>query len=147
MPIRQNILRKGKAPKQNLLGFDVFQDETGVLGDLSTSRFFKISEFPSVLPTGNSSFLIEGSDLLKPNVELKTELLILRGNPIFHYAIPNYDKELPARRITIEIYDDDVVNGIGSFTVLGELDPQESRSSNGISRHIQCSFFSTSQYK
>ena len=117
MPIRQNILRKGKAPKQNLLGFDVFQDETGVLGDLSTSRFFKISEFPSVLPTGNSSFLIEGSDLLRPNVELKTELLDAQGNPIFHYAIPNYDRELPARRITIEIYDDDVVNGIGSFTV------------------------------
>ena len=32
MPIRQNILRKGKAPKQNLLEFDVFQQETGVLG-------------------------------------------------------------------------------------------------------------------
>ena len=29
MPIRQNILRKGKAPKQNLLEFDVFQQETG----------------------------------------------------------------------------------------------------------------------
>ena len=125
MPIRQNILRKGKAPKQNLLGFDVFQDETGVLGDLSTSKFFRISGFPPVLPTGNSSFLIEGSDLLRPNVELKTELLDSQGNPIFHYAIPNYDKELPARRITIEIYDDDVVNGIGSFTVLGELDPNK----------------------
>ena len=74
MPIRQNILRKGKAPKQNLLEFDVFQQETGVLGDLSTSKFFKISEFPPVLPTGNSSFLIEGSDLLKPEIELKTEL-------------------------------------------------------------------------
>ena len=40
MPIRKNILRKGKAPKQNLLEFDVFQEETGVLGDLSTSRVF-----------------------------------------------------------------------------------------------------------
>ena len=47
------------------------------------------------------------------------------GNPIFHYAIPNYDKELPARRITIEVYEDDVINGIGSFTVLGELDPRK----------------------
>ena len=68
MPIRQNILRKGKAPKQNLLQFDVLQEESGVLGDLTTSRFFKISEFPAVLPTGNSSFLIEGSNLLKPEV-------------------------------------------------------------------------------
>jgi len=125
MPIRQNILRKGKAPKQNLLGFDVLQEETGVLGDLSTSKFFKISEFPSVLPTGNSSFLIEGSDLLKPGVELKTEILDSQGNPIFHYGIPNYDKELPARRITIEIYEDDVINGIGSFTILAELDPRK----------------------
>ena len=125
MPIRQNILRKGKAPKQNLLQFDVLQEESGVLGDLTTSNFFKISEFPSVLPTGNSSFLIEGSNLLKPNVELKTELLDADGNPIFHYAIPNYDKELPARRIAIEIYDDEVVNGVGTFTVLGELNPTE----------------------
>ena len=81
MPIRQNILRKGNL-KQNLLEFDVFQEETGVLGDLSTSRFFKISEFPSVLPTGNSSFLIEGSDLLKPNVELKTTYNIRFQKPI-----------------------------------------------------------------
>lgn len=123
MPIRQNILRKGKAPKQNLRSFDVFREETGVLGDLTTSQYFNISEFPSVLPTGNSSFLIEGSNLLKPNVELKTELLDAQGNPIFHYAIPYYNKELPARRIAIEIYTDDVVNGVGSFTVLGELDP------------------------
>ena len=125
MPIRQNILRKGKAPKQNLLSFDVLQEESGVLGDLTTSRFFKISEFPSVLPSGNSSFLIEGSDLLKPEVELKTELLDAQGNPIFHYAIPNYEKELPARRIAVEVYDDEVVNGVGSFTILGELNPRE----------------------
>ncbi len=125
MPIRQNILRKGKAPKQNLLSFDVLQEESGVLGDLTTSRFFKISEFPPVLPSGNSSFLIEGSNLLKPEIELKTELLDAQGNPIFHYAIPNYDKELPARRIAVEVYDDEVVNGVGSFTILGELNPRE----------------------
>jgi len=125
MPIRQNILRKGKAPKQNLLEFDTLAQESGVLGDLTTSRFFKISEFPSVLPSGNSSFLIEGSDLLKPEIELKTELLDSQGNPIFHYAIPNYDKELPSRRIAIEVYEDEVVNGVGSFTVFGEINPEK----------------------
>ena len=81
MPIRQNILRKGKAPKQNLLSFDVLQEESGVLGDLTTSRFFKISEFPSVLPSGNSSFLIEGSNLLRPEIEL------------FQTMIKNYQQE------------------------------------------------------
>jgi hypothetical protein len=125
MPIRQNILRKGKAPKQDLLQFDVFRDETGVLGDLTTSEFFNISDFPSVLPTGNSSFLIEGSNLLKPEVELKTEILDAQGNPIFHYAIPGYDKELPSRRIAVEVYQDDVVNGVGTLTILGELDPKQ----------------------
>ena len=125
MPIRQNILRKGKAPKQNLLQFDVFREETGVLGDLTTSEFFNISDFPSVLPTGNSSFLIEGSNLLKPEVELKTEILDAQGNPIFHYAIPGYNKELPARRIAVEVYQDDVVNGVGTLTILGELDPKQ----------------------
>ena len=125
MPIRQNILRKGKAPKQDLLQFDVFRDETGVLGDLTTSEFFNISDFPSVLPTGNSSFLIEGSNLLKPEVELKTEILDAQGNPIFHYAIPGYNKELPARRIAVEVYQDDVVNGVGTLTILGELNPKQ----------------------
>jgi len=125
MPIRKNILRKGKAPKQNLQQFDVLQEETGVLGNLITSRFFKISGFPSELPTGNSSFLIEGSDLLKSNIELKTEILDAGGNPIFHYAVPGYEKELPSRRIAIEVYQDDSVSGIGTFTALGELDPNK----------------------
>ncbi|NDB55912.1 hypothetical protein EB169_08820, partial [archaeon] len=125
MPIRQNILRKGKASKQDLQLFDVFIDEPGVLGDLTVSKYFNISEFPSVLPSGNSSFLIEGSDLLKPDIELKIELLDRDGNPIFHYAIPNYERELPSQRVTIEVYKDDIVNGIGTFTILGELDPDK----------------------
>ena len=51
MPIRQNILRKGKAPKQNLLEFDVFQEETGVLGDLSTSAPIDFVKFKKGSPT------------------------------------------------------------------------------------------------
>jgi len=125
MPIRQNILRKGKAPRQNLQSFDVHIDESGVVGDLTVSKFFKISEFPSVLPAGNSSFLIEGSNLLKPDIELKIEILDRENNPIFHYAIPNYERELPSQRVAIEVYKDDIVDGIGSITILGELDPEE----------------------
>ena len=125
MPIRQNILRKGKAQKQNLQSFDVHIDESGVVGDLTVSKFFKISEFPSVLPAGNSSFLIEGSNLLKPDIELKIEILDRENNPVFHYAIPNYERELPSQRVAIEVYKDDIVNGIGTITILGELDPEE----------------------
>ena len=125
MPIRQNILRKGKAQRQNLQSFDVHIDESGVVGDLTVSKFFKISEFPSVLPAGNSSFLIEGSNLLKPDIELKIEILDRENNPIFHYAIPNYDRELPSQRVAIEVYKDDIVDGIGTITILAELDPEE----------------------
>ena len=123
MPIRQNILRKGKAPKQNLLEFDVFQQETGVLGDLSTSRFFKISEFPPVLPTGNSSFLIEGSNLLKPEVELKTEIVDINNYPIFHYPLK---KPITQRRVdvTMEVYPG-VTTGVGKLIILGELNPEK----------------------
>ena len=125
MPIRQNILRKGKAQRQDLQSFDVHIDESGVVGDLTVSKFFKISEFPSVLPAGNSSFLIEGSNLLKPDIELKIEILDRENNPIFHYAIPNYDRELPSQRVAIEVYKDDIVDGIGTVTILAELDPEE----------------------
>ena len=122
MPIIQNILRKGKAPKQNLQEFDVFVDDTGVVGALASSKYFVISGFPADLTTGNSSFKIEGSDLLKSGVELKTEILDSQGNPIFHYPIPNYNKDLPAQRVGIEVYND-TAKGTGFLYVLGELDP------------------------
>ena len=122
MPIIRNILRKGKAPKQNLREFDVFVDDTGVVGALASSKYFVISGFPADLTTGNSSFKIEGSDLLKSGVELKTEILDSQGNPIFHYPIPNYNKDLPAQRVGIEVYND-TAKGTGFLYVLGELDP------------------------
>jgi hypothetical protein len=124
MPIIKNILRKGTARLQNLKDFDVFVDETGVVGSLASSQYFVISGFPSDLTTGNSSFKIEGSDLLKPGVELKTEILDSQGNPIFHYPIPNYNKELPAQRVGIEVYND-TAKGTGFLYVLGELDPRK----------------------
>ena len=124
MPIVKNILRKGTARLQNLKDFDVFVDETGVVGSLASSQYFVISGFPSDLTTGNSSFKIEGSDLLKPGVELKTEILDSQGNPIFHYPIPNYNKELPAQRVGIEVYND-TAKGTGFLYVLGELDPRK----------------------
>ena len=37
MPIIKNILRKGTARLQNLKDFDVFVDESGVVGSLASS--------------------------------------------------------------------------------------------------------------
>jgi len=83
MPNVNNIFRKGKVKKQNLDKFDVLVEENVSLGDLVVSKYFNISRFPGVVPRGNSYFEIEGSKLLKPEVELlfKTYSFVSCVNP------------------------------------------------------------------
>ena len=122
MPNVNNIFRRGKVKKLNLERFDVFLEEQSSLGPLVVSQYFNISRFPSVLPGGNSYFEIEGSKLLKPEVELKTELLDSTGKPIFHYALPKSPK---ARKLKVTMQvTSNVSNGVGRFIILGELDPR-----------------------
>ncbi|HAI18533.1 MAG TPA: hypothetical protein DCM10_11160, partial [Xanthomarina gelatinilytica] len=61
MPVLKNILRKSTSPYQGLKDFDVFIDTTD-------NKYFNVSDFPEELTLGNSSFLIEGSELLKNGV-------------------------------------------------------------------------------
>ena len=98
MPVFQNILRKGKNPYQGLKDFDVFVD---VRND--NNQYFNVSDFPEELTLGNSSFLIEGSDLLKNNIELKLEILDSAENVIFTTPVDEY-LEGKARRVSIEAY-------------------------------------------
>ena len=122
MPNVNNIFRKGKVKKLNLERFDVFLEEEASLGPLVVSQYFNISRFPTVLPGGNSYFEIEGSKLLKPEVELKTELLDSAGQPIFHYALPKSPK---AKKLKVTMQTtSNVVNGVGRLIILGELDPR-----------------------
>ena len=122
MPNVNNIFRKGKVKKLNLERFDVFLEEEASLGPLVVSQYFNISRFPTVLPGGNSYFEIEGSKLLKPEVELKTELLDSAGQPIFHYALPKSPK---AKKLKVTMQTTtNVVNGVGRLIILGELDPR-----------------------
>jgi len=122
MPNVNNIFRRGKVKKLNLESFDVFLEEQTSLGPLVVSQYFNISRFPSVLPGGNSYFEIEGSSLLKPEVELKTELLDSAGKPIFHYALPKSPK---ARKLKVTMQvTSNISNGVGRFIILGELDPR-----------------------
>ena len=60
--------------------------------------------------------------------------------------IPNYDKELRAR-IAIEVYDDEVVNGVGSLTILGELNPTKFDIPSDFQNTYNVRFTRTSQYK
>jgi len=116
MPVFQNILRKGKNPYQGLKDFDVLID---VRND--NNQYFNISDFPEELTLGNSSFLIEGSDLLKNNVELKLEILDSTESVIFTTPVDEY-LEGRARRVSIEAYLE-TEPGPATLTILGELDP------------------------
>ena len=83
------------------------------------SRYFKISDFPSVIPQGKSSFLIAGSKFLKTEVELKIEILDSEGKTIYTEPVPNL-LEGNARRVSIEVYDD-TAPGDGFMYIVGEL--------------------------
>ena len=72
---------------------------------------------------GKSYFKIQGSDLLKPEVELRTEILDVNNTPIYHFPLfrrPN-DRYV---RVAMEVYDD-IEGGFGKIVVLGELNPQK----------------------
>tara|TARA_Y100001963_G_scaffold129327_1_gene184471 strand:+ start:1021 stop:1896 length:876 start_codon:yes stop_codon:yes gene_type:complete len=122
MPNVNNIFRKAKVKRQNLDQFDVLVEENVSLGDLVVSKYFNVSRFPGVVPRGNSYFEIEGSKLLKPEVQLKTELIDSIGNSIFHYAIPK-NPSAKKLKVTMQITSD-VAPGVGKFIILGELNPK-----------------------
>lgn len=116
MPVFQNILRKGRNTFQGLQNFDVLID---VRND--DNQYFNVSDFPDELTLGNSSFLIEGSELLRDNIELKIEILDSSNNVIFTTPVDEY-LEGRARRVSIEAYKE-TEPGPATLTILGELNP------------------------
>jgi len=123
MPVFQNILRKGKNPYQGLQDFDVLLDTTD-------NKYFNVSDFPDELTLGNSSFLIEGSDLLQNGVDLKIEILDSAQNVIFTSPVDEY-LEGRARRVSIEAYGD-TEPGPATLVILGELDPTKTNVPTGF---------------
>ena len=122
MPIIKNILRRGIIKNQNLERFDVLIDEQGALGEnMVASQYFNVTDFPAPLTLGNSIFTLEGSDLLKPGVEVKTEILDKNNNPIYHYPVRKPDNQRQTR-VAIEAYPG-FQTGIGKLVLLAELDP------------------------
>ena len=116
MPVFQNILRKGRNTFQGLQNFDVLIDARN-----DNNQYFNVSDFPDELTLGNSSFLIEGSELLRDNIELKIEILDSSNNVIFTTPVDEY-LEGRARRISIEAYNE-TEPGPATLTILGELNP------------------------
>ena len=118
MPVFQNILTKAENSFQGLQNFDVLIDTTD-------NEYFNISDFPDEVTLGNSSFLIEGSDLLRNDVEMKIEFLDSAQNVIFTTPDDEY-LEGKARRVSIEAYSE-TEPGPATLTILGELDPSKTR--------------------
>ena len=118
MPIFQNILRKAENEFQGLKNFDVLVD---VKND--NNQYFNVSDFPDELTLGNSSFLIEGSDLLKNDIDLKIEILDSDNKVIFTSPVDNY-LEGKARRVSVEAYKE-TSPGPATLTILGELNPSK----------------------
>jgi hypothetical protein len=100
---------------QGLGELDVLIDD-----DSHISKYFNIMELPDSLTQGKTSFLIAGSELLKPNVEVKIEIIDASGNSIYTEAVSGYKNELPFRRVSIEVYQD-TVPGDATMHVVGEL--------------------------
>ena len=118
MPVFQNILRKSINEFQGLKNFDVLID---VKND--DNQYFNVSDFPDELTLGNSSFLIEGSDLLKNDIDLKIEILDSDNKVIFTSPVDNY-LEGKARRVSVEAYKE-TSPGPATLTILGELNPSK----------------------
>ena len=125
MPVIKNILRKAKNSFQGLKNVDVFIEDTD-----PNSKYFNIFDLPEELPLGCSSFLIEGSELLKKEVNLKIELLDSQNNVVFTTPVDNYLED-KSRRVSIEIYED-VAAGVATLTILGELDPNKTSVPQGF---------------
>jgi len=125
MPVIKNILRKAKNSFQGLKNVDVFIEDTD-----PNSKYFNIFDLPDELPLGCSSFLIEGSELLKKEVNLKIELLDSENNVVFTTPVDNYLED-KSRRVSIEVYED-VAAGVATLTILGELDPTKTSVPQGF---------------
>ena len=103
---------------QGLANIDVLIED-----DAPISLYFNVVEVPEVITQGKSSFLIGGSNLLKPQTEIKFEITNDNtGAVIYTEPVPNY-LEGTSRRVSIEVYEDVDLFGDATLTVLGELDP------------------------
>ena len=97
------IIKRFNKP-QGLKDIDVLIED-----DAPISIYFNIAEIPDIISQGKSSFLIGGSNTLKPDVELKLEIVNDdSGAIIYTEPVSNY-LEGSSRRVSIEVYDDNAL--------------------------------------
>ena len=112
-----SVIRRFNRP-QGLKDIDVLIED-----DAPISSYFNVVEVPEVITQGRSSFLIGGSNLLKPEVEIKLEITNDdSGAVIYTEPVPKY-LEGTSRRVSVEVYDDSDLFGDATLSIVGELDP------------------------
>ena len=95
---------------------------TFILDTEPNSKYFKITEFKDTLTGGKNGFLIEGSEHLMQNTEIKIEVLDVEGNSLYvEYGngIPEY-YEGTSKIAAVHVYEDTPI-GAATITILGEL--------------------------
>ena len=106
--------------KDNLHKIEVLVNDTN-------NDYFNLFEFPEVFVQGRSAFKIAGSELLKPKIPLKIEILDHAGNTVYVAPVDIVGEEDPAltfRYVTVEVYPRPFNEpGMGLLTILGEIDP------------------------
>jgi hypothetical protein len=113
------IIQK-KSPRLFLEKKNVFLQDTD-----RDSLYFNITEFPETLTGGKNAFLVEGSECLKASSGIKFELLDVDGNTIYLEPSLNENQKIfydgNSVIMSVHVYEDTPI-GIGSITILGELE-------------------------
>lgn len=105
---------KNVASKLNLSQYKTWINET-----TENSKYFNLSEIPTILTAGRNTFLIDGSTNLINTTKVLLELLDANGNPVYISPVKNY-AEGTARVVTIDIYQD-TAPGFATLTILGHV--------------------------
>ena len=105
---------------QGLANIDVLIED-----DAPISLYFNVVEVPEVITQGKSSFLIGGSNLLKPQTEIKFEITNDDSGAVVYTEPVSGYLEGTSRRVSIEVYEDINLFGDATLTVVGELDPSK----------------------
>ena len=105
-------------PLIGLKDLDVYIEDTEF-----DSLYFRVLECPSVLTQGKSSFLIGGSNFLKPGVDVKFEIVHDLTNEVIYTEAVRGHLEGDLRRVSIEVYED-IIPGPATLYIVGELNPQ-----------------------
>jgi hypothetical protein len=101
----------------------------------TSSKYFRISQFSEIFTGGKNAFLIEGSEHLLENTEIKISILDVEGKPVYAEpgdGIPEYYEGIN-KIVSVHVYEDTPI-GQAKITILGELKTYIDE--NGVVRDI-----------